>query len=155
MKVLEGPGDLLPIIKHDIGVSAEKLSDEEVVDEAGPGTDGDVHVISLFAQPVQVVVSLGVLGLPRGLVRKPLLVGPTAAVADDVIGVGLRVWDGRGGCGAAERGNGEWGFGGGRKWEGEDWGFGEKWVAAAENHGFEDLWALNFCVLYAFACWSP
>lgn len=65
-------------------VFAEKIAGEDVVDDTGPSTDGDVHVVGLLPQPVQVVPALRVLGLPRRLLREPLgvqLVG-LAAVAD-------------------------------------------------------------------------
>ena len=52
-------------------VFAEEIPNEEIVDDAGPGTDGDVHVVSLLPEPVQVVVPVRVLRLPRRLLRQP------------------------------------------------------------------------------------
>jgi len=71
LQVLECPGCLLPVIEHNIRVFAEEIPNEEIVDDAGPGTDGDVHVVSLLPEPVQVVVPVRVLRLPRRLLRQP------------------------------------------------------------------------------------
>ena len=54
-------------------VTAEKFSGEEVVDDAGPSADGDVHVISLFAESVEIVIPFGVFGFPRRLVGEYFL----------------------------------------------------------------------------------
>ena len=52
-------------------VFAEEIPNEEVIDDAGPGADGDVHVVSLLPEAVQVVVPVRVLRLPRRLLRQP------------------------------------------------------------------------------------
>lgn len=52
-------------------VFAEEVADEEVVDDAAPRADGDVHVVGLLPEAVEVVIPLGVLRLPRRLLRQP------------------------------------------------------------------------------------
>lgn len=54
-------------------VTAEKFSGEEVVDDAGFSTDSNVHVISLFAESVEIVIPFGVFGFPRRLVGEYFL----------------------------------------------------------------------------------
>lgn len=52
-------------------ISSEEFADEEVVDDAATGADGDVHIVGLLPEAVEVVVALTIRGLPRGLLRKP------------------------------------------------------------------------------------
>lgn len=71
LQVLKFPRRLLTVIEHDIRVSPEEFSNEEVVDDAAAGADGDVHVVGLLPEAVEVVVALTIRSLPRGLLRKP------------------------------------------------------------------------------------
>jgi len=52
-------------------VFPEEVSDEEVIDDAGPCADGDVQVVRLLPKAVEVVVPLRVFRLPRRLLRQP------------------------------------------------------------------------------------
>jgi hypothetical protein len=67
LKVFKGSGNFLTIIKHNVRVFAEKIADKNIIDDAGTLTNGDVHVISFFAEPVEIISSINILGFPRRL----------------------------------------------------------------------------------------
>ena len=73
LKVFKGPGDFLTIIKDNVGVFAKKIAGEEGIDDASTLPNSDVHVIGLFAEPVQVVSALRIFRFPRRLLRQPIL----------------------------------------------------------------------------------
>lgn len=56
-----------------ITIFAEKVAGEEVIDDASTLANGDVHVIGLFAEPIQIVSSLRVFRFPWRLLWQPLL----------------------------------------------------------------------------------
>lgn len=53
-------------------VFSKEVANEEIVDDALTSSDGDVHVVGLLAEAVEVVFSLRILGLPGRLLRDPL-----------------------------------------------------------------------------------
>lgn len=47
-----------------IKVFAQEIAGEEVIDDANPSSDGNIHVIGLRALPIQITLTLRILGLP-------------------------------------------------------------------------------------------
>lgn len=55
--------------KKEITIFSEEIAHKEVIDDALPGADGDVHVVGLVAEAIEVVFPLRVLRFPRRLIR--------------------------------------------------------------------------------------
>ena len=95
-------------------VTAEKFSGEEVVDDAGFSTDSNVHVISLFAESVEIVIPFGVFGFPRRLVGEYFLWRRRRRIGATVVFGRRRAW-------AAEERGFSGGGGGERRRRREKW----------------------------------
>lgn len=74
-------------------VSAEKFAGEKVINDASPSSDGNIHVIRLFAEPVQIIVALGVLGFPRRLLREFLRYLWLFTIAIAILILMIRGWN--------------------------------------------------------------
>lgn len=113
------PGTKQSIAKggRGITVSSEKIAGEEVIDDASPSSNGYIHVISLFTEPVEIVPPLQVLGFPRRLLGEPLgaLWLTTAVVFTIIVLLGKRRF------GTSEGEERERGFVGEREWREMEW----------------------------------